>query len=366
MLFWFKKKKIINLLYEADIQLENEVIWEVKNLEKKPFNYYFEYGEVIDWGDKSSKLTEKERKVLSEKQIEDKLEEIKEKESLVKPAEKIGKENIVLPAVNKSIKGIKKKGDEKEAKRRVKKPKEADKLLEDSLKKEKGKKNPFKKLKEKEESAPLDLLKMQTIQENLDVDNLFPKGPLSSRNVEKDLEDEEHDKMLKEREKDEKEDQRLSLTYNLKDFPLAEPELINELCEAHKVFFDFLSRLQETHTPTDFKTAYHIQDRIAYLLDNQTLLYRSLTKQLIKYLNRINEKLKKYYQEITIKQEDLRKINAQISRFNEYDRKTHDRLDYVEKENIRLREDVKNYQDKLDAVTRIEKDKKSATVVKKS
>ncbi|KMZ96221.1 hypothetical protein PVNG_02359 [Plasmodium vivax North Korean] len=188
--------------------------------------------------------------------------------------------------------------------------------------------------------------------ETSDQENLFPDNAPLSRDPEKDLEEEEHEKMKKEYENIIA--QGGSPRYDVKDFPLAEPELINKLCESHMVFFHLLSKLQETHTPSDFATAYHIQDRIAYLIDNQTLLYRTLTKKLIKYLDHINEKLKKYYDEITLKQEDLRKINAQITRFNEYDRKTQARLENAGKETELYRQDIKKYESHLDSIDKKE------------
>lgn len=191
------------------------------------------------------------------------------------------------------------------------------------------------------------VLKELSLDCNLELNKLFPDNDLFSRNAQKDLEEEEHRKLLKEQEEGFLQDQRTAHTYNLKDFPLAEPELINQLAETHTKFFQLLSKLQNTHTPDDFVTAFRIQDRIAYLLDNQTLLYKTLTKKLIWYLERINKRLEKYYSDITIKQEDIKKMNAQISRFNEYDRKTQSRIDQAEKETNLFKKDLQSYQDSL-------------------
>lgn len=191
------------------------------------------------------------------------------------------------------------------------------------------------------------VLKELALDRNWELNKLFPDTSPLFRNAQKDLEEEEHQKLLKEQEESFRQDQRNVHTYNLKDFPLAEPELINQLAEIHTRFFQLLSKLQNTHTPDDFATAFRIQDRIAYLLDNQTLLYKTLTKKLIGYLEKINKRLEKYLADITIKQEDIKKMNAQISRFNEYDRKTQSRINQAEKETNLFKKDLQSYQDSL-------------------
>lgn len=213
-----------------------------------------------------------------------------------------------------------------------------------------SKRNNLNKSKSSDEQVEEDkdsILKSFSSEDHPEGDQLFPdKHPLG-RDLAKDLEDEEHQRLLEEQEASYKEDERNLNTYSLKDFPLADPETINKLADTHSKYFRLLTKLQDTHTPEDFVTAFRIQDRIAYLLDNQTLLYKTLTKQLIKYLEKINDKLEKYLKDITLKQEDLKRMNAQISRFNEYDRKTQSRLDQAAKETNLFQKDLQTYQDSL-------------------
>ncbi|AFN64996.1 hypothetical protein WEN_00975 [Mycoplasma wenyonii str. Massachusetts] len=191
------------------------------------------------------------------------------------------------------------------------------------------------------------LVKSLSISSNQELNKLFPDTKPAKRDAEKELEDAEHKRLSRVQEESYKKDERTKHTYALKDFPLAEPELINQLAETHSKYFGLLVKLQDTHTPEDFVTAFRIQDRISYLLDNQTLLYKSLTKQLIQYLERINERLEKYLADITLKQEDIKRMNAQITRFNEYDRKTQTKIDQVEKETNLYQEDLRNYEESL-------------------
>ncbi|ADX97620.1 hypothetical protein [Mycoplasma suis] len=364
-----KKKKKPDYLIKLDLQFENEVVWGIKNVSDKFFTFYLHHGEKIQWDKQPSEEIKEEKEVLTDEQISEKLDSLPEKEGeSEKLEERIDTESITLPpypTLEEEQQSKEEEVKEEEIVSSVETPEEP-KQEEQEVNKmhqplqepvvDKRRRGWLSKEKQEEDvkPAPLDLLKMQTIQENLDTEQVFPEGSPLERDADADLESEEHEKMAKEKEKDSLEDKRLSIAYNIKDFPLAEPPLINELCEAHKIFFDYLSKLQETHTPTDFQTAYNIQDRIAYLIDNQTLLYKSLTKQLIKYLNRINEKLKNYYDEITLKQEDLRKLNAQISRFNEYDRKTRERLSFAEEDTQTLKVQAKTYQDQIESITNLQ------------
>ncbi|AFO51622.1 hypothetical protein MHLP_00210 [Candidatus Mycoplasma haematolamae str. Purdue] len=308
-----------------DILFENEVLWEYPSL-GIPYSYLVEYGEDIPWDSIPPPPSPNiEVPELDEEKVEEELKSL-EKEPDVKQAEKLDEKSLTLPQ------------------QFIKQQAFVTNRREEFLK-QGAKEIP-------EEKLPLDLLKLNFFQESKDDEGRFPEGDPLSRDATKDLEEEQHQEMVAEQEKQKAlGDKKHEVTYNLKDFPLAEPELVNQLCEAHLVFFNLLSKLQETHTPTDFTTAYHIQDRIAYLIDNQTLLYKTLTKQLIKYLERINTKLKKYYDEITLKQEDLRKINAQISRFNEYDRQTQTRINQAEAETKAYREDVKSYEAHIEGIT---------------
>ncbi|CCE66561.1 hypothetical protein [Candidatus Mycoplasma haematominutum] len=294
----------------CDYGFENEVVWGVNETEKY-YNYQLDKNVSIDWNSSIPETFEPEEKIeLSEREIQEKLEGFPAAPQEAQE-EKLSEDSLNLPP------------------QYAKQQAYCSNARRSWLRRNSGSKK----------TSPLDMLKVSFFK---DKKADIPTPPEAEP---RDFIEEQH-KLMKEQQGDKD-----TMDYNLKDFPLAEPALIQKLCDEHLIFFNLLSKLQETHTPTDFTTAYHIQDRIAYLLDNQTLLYKELTKKLIKYLEKINSKLKKYYDEITLKQEDLKKINAQISRFNEYDRKTQSRLDQAEKETRWFKEDLKEYQDHLDDIS---------------
>nr|WP_014273056.1 hypothetical protein [Mycoplasma haemocanis] len=117
--------------------------------------------------------------------------------------------------------------------------------------------------------------------------------------------------------------------------PLASEEEIFLLEEKHMKLYAIVARIQENHAEDDFKSAYQIQDRISYLLNHQTLLYKSLTKELIRYLDSIIEKLNDYYEKTSIKYAQLKKHNERISTIKQYKWRSDDSMKIIQ-ENQRL------------------------------
>ncbi|AEG73819.1 hypothetical protein MHF_1589 [Mycoplasma haemofelis Ohio2] len=117
--------------------------------------------------------------------------------------------------------------------------------------------------------------------------------------------------------------------------PLASEEEIFLLEEKHMKLYAIVARIQENHAEDDFKSAYQIQDRISYLLNHQTLLYKSLTKELIRYLDSIIEKLNDYHEKTSVKYAQLKKHNERISTIKQYKWKSDDSMKIIQ-ENQRL------------------------------
>ncbi|OAL10244.1 hypothetical protein A6V39_02255 [Candidatus Mycoplasma haematobovis] len=106
--------------------------------------------------------------------------------------------------------------------------------------------------------------------------------------------------------------------FNYARAPLASEEEIAELESKHMALYSSLSRIQEIQSANDFKSAYQIQDRISYLLNHRTLLYKSLTIELIKFIDSIIKKLDSYYEQASAKYEELKKYNEKISGIKSY------------------------------------------------
>lgn len=111
------------------------------------------------------------------------------------------------------------------------------------------------------------------------------------------------------------EDQEL---FNYAKAPLASEEEISELEKKHMELYSSISRIQEIQSANDFKSAYQIQDRISYLLNHRTLLYKSLTKELIKFIDSIIKKLDSYYEQASVKYAELKVYNEKISGVKNY------------------------------------------------
>lgn len=121
--------------------------------------------------------------------------------------------------------------------------------------------------------------------------------------------------------------------------PLADCKSIRELEKKHMNFYSILSKIQDTHVASDFKSAYDIQDRISYLLNHRTLLYKSLVKELLVYVDSIIEKLESYYLNISEKQKKFNKYNRKVSELKQYKFKTDESIKIIEKnQELALRE----------------------------
>lgn len=130
--------------------------------------------------------------------------------------------------------------------------------------------------------------------------------------------------------------------YKSHNLPLADEKLVTLLKNKHIIFYNLLAKIQETHAPNDFVSAYQIQDRIAYLINNPTLLYKDLARKLITYLEKINQKLQTYHNEIAVKQQVLKSLNSQLAKFHEHKRKTEAGFANAEEEATMIKEEISN------------------------
>lgn len=103
---------------------------------------------------------------------------------------------------------------------------------------------------------------------------------------------------------------------------LASTEKVQELTHLHMDLYSILSRVQEVKVASDLKDAYDIQDRISYVLDNQSLLMEKLVDSLIDYLKEIVQKLSECEKEIRLKQARFNEFNRRVSKLKEYKYKT--------------------------------------------
>lgn len=91
-----------------------------------------------------------------------------------------------------------------------------------------------------------------------------------------------------------------------------------ELEKKQMNFYSILSQVQEGNSASDFKSAYDIQDRISYLLNHRTLLYKDLVSELISYMDTIIQKLEKYKEDNKEKRFKFNKHNKRISELKRY------------------------------------------------
>lgn len=111
---------------------------------------------------------------------------------------------------------------------------------------------------------------------------------------------------------------------------LADEADIKKLEMKHMHFYSLLSKIQEIHSASDFKSAYDIQDRISYLLNHKTLLYKTLVEHLLQYMENIIQKLEDYCKKISKKREKFQDYNKRISALKNYKYKTDESINILD------------------------------------